>query len=73
MGAFERHINKNEKSCKNLFLEYIKNNRLINVIGISTTSKTSFEILGENINLFSEYPIDLVIIDEISKSTTPEI
>lgn len=73
MIAFKKHINNNEKIDETNFLKYVKKHRLINVIGISTTSKTSFEILGENVNLFSEYPIDLVIIDEISKSTTPEI
>ncbi|MDK2819392.1 MAG: AAA family ATPase [Mycoplasmataceae bacterium] len=74
MASFKKNIeNKKITLNETNFLKYITKNKLINIIGISTTSKTSFEILGKNINLFSEYPIDLVIIDEISKSTTPEI
>lgn len=65
----EKKLENYEKT----FLEYIKKNKLINVIGISTTAKAEIEILNEKMTLFSDYPIDLTIIDEISKSTTPEI
>lgn len=55
------------------FLNYIMKNNLINVIGITTTSRQSFEIAKIKKNLFSDYSIDLILIDEISKSSTPEI
>lgn len=74
MKLFQKNLKSEKiKINKNEFLKFISENKLINIIGISTTSKTSFEILKNDIDLFSDYPIDLVIIDEISKSTTPEI
>ena len=67
----DNDLDNNEEETS--FLNYIIENQLINVIGITTTARNSISILNKEMNLFSEYPIDLVIIDEISKSTTPEI
>lgn len=65
---------ENEKTLnEDFFKDYVFKNNLINVIGITTTSITEIKILDESKDLFLEYPIDTVIIDEISKSSTPEI
>jgi len=58
---------------KNKFKEFVFKNNLINVIGITTTARMSIKVSNIERSLFSDYPIDLVIIDEISKSVTPEI
>lgn len=70
----------NEKYCllnndlyEKDFLEYIIDNKLINVIGVTTTSENKIRLNGKDINLYNEYPIDYMIIDEISKCSTPEI
>ncbi|WP_051619147.1 AAA domain-containing protein [[Mycoplasma] collis] len=55
------------------FKKYIFENNLINVFGITTTSKTQIDILSSTRDLFFDYPIDTIIFDEISKSSTPEI
>lgn len=55
------------------FLKSLAKNQLLNVIGITTTSIKKIRFANELIDLFSEYSIDRVIIDEISKSNTPEI
>ena len=56
------------------FKDYIVNNHLINIFGITTTSTITLSLLNKNdTDLFYDWPIDIVIIDEISKSTTPEI
>ena len=60
------------KNSKN-FKDFIINNRLINVFGITTTSTTKLSLGTCDIDLFTDWPIDIVIIDEISKSNTPEI
>ena len=55
------------------FLDYVTTNKLINVIGLTTTSKNEISIKDKKISIFSEYPIDYLIIDEISKCSMPEI
>lgn len=55
------------------FLDFIMENNLINVIGMTTSSRQSIEINNIKKNLFSDYSIDVMLIDEISKSSTPEI
>ena len=56
------------------FIEFINKNKLINVFGITMSANSTISILKENdSDLFYDWPIDLVIIDEISKSTIPEI
>ena len=75
LNNFKKSINNKEENIKekNKFLKFVQENNLINVIGITTTSRMSIKVNNIERNLFSDYPIDLVIIDEISKSTTPEI
>ena len=54
---------------KNILYEY----NLINVVGMTTNSKKNFEFNDNVIDLYSEYNADYIIIDEVSKSITPEI
>lgn len=69
-----KYSNREEKTeFESIFLNYIFNKNLINVIGITTTSRLSIVINSREKNLFNEYSIDLMMIDEISKSSTPEI
>ncbi|VEU59401.1 AAA domain-containing protein [Mesomycoplasma neurolyticum] len=69
--------NENDNELNDQFVNYIFQNNLINVIGITTTSKTNIEIFAkgklESRDLYVDYPIHTTIIDEISKSSTPEI
>ncbi|MBN3534673.1 AAA domain-containing protein [Mycoplasma procyoni] len=51
------------------FLNYVLDKNLINVIGITTSAKPCIK----NKDLYLDYNVDTVIIDEISKSSTPEI
>ena len=67
------HFDQINDQKEEKFLKYIFDNNLINVIGITTTSRQSIEIGNETKNLFSQYPVDTILIDEISKSSTPEI
>lgn len=56
------------------FIEYINKNKLINVFGITMAASPTISILKkDDSDLFYDWPIDLVIIDEISKSIAPEI
>ena len=72
-------INKqyNDKNINDIyesdFLNYIMKNRLINIIGVTATSENKIKLNGKEIFLYNEYPIDYMIIDEISKCSTPEI
>ena len=73
---FEKKYLNDENKLKNSqkFKDYIVNNHLINIFGITTTSTITLSLLNKNdTDLFYDWPIDIVIIDEISKSTTPEI
>lgn len=62
-----------EDNLEDEFLNYIFNNNMINVIGITTSSRQSIQINNMTKNLFSDYNIETMLIDEISKSSTPEI
>ena len=62
-----------EDNLEDEFLNYIFENNMINVIGITTSSRQSIQINGMTKNLFSDYNIETMLIDEISKSSTPEI
>lgn len=68
-----KYENQEDHKYENQFLEYIKLHKLVNVIGITTSSNNKIELNGEEITLYDEYPIDYIIIDEISKCSTPEI
>lgn len=79
---FEKNIKDNVynensfsfKEISNEFIKYAFNEKTcVNVIGMTTTSRTDFSFEGTSKDLFFDYPIDTVIIDEISKSSTPEI
>lgn len=62
------------KELNSKFIEYVfQKNSYINVIGMTTTSRTDISFDNWSKDLFFGYPIDVVIIDEISKSSTPEI
>lgn len=65
--------NNYDDDFENKFLDYIFENNMINVIGITTTSRQSIQINNKSKNLFSDYNIETMLIDEISKSSTPEI
>lgn len=74
----ESYLNNEEyKNISNeeekLFLDFINDNNLINVIGMTTTSSTQFTINNNIRDILDNYPIDITIIDEVSKSSTPEI
>ena len=76
VSLFKKCYLNNKKDLKNSskFKDYIVKNHLINIFGITTTSKITLSLLKNNdTDLFYDWPIDIVIIDEISKSTTPEI
>lgn len=62
-----------EDNLEDEFLNYIFKNNMINVIGITTSSRQSIQINNMTKNLFSDYNIETMLIDEISKSSTPEI
>lgn len=62
-----------EDNLEDEFLNYIFENNMINVIGITTSSRQSIQINNMTKNLFSDYNIETMLIDEISKSSTPEI
>ena len=54
-------------------IELVEKYNLVNVIGITTTSKQILKINGVQKEIFTEYPIDFAVVDEVSKSITPEI
>lgn len=68
-----RYQDYEDQEYENDFLEHIKFHKLVNVIGITTSANNKIELNGEEITLYDEYPIDYMIIDEISKCSTPEI
>lgn len=76
--AFEDLSEINESNAnysieKTEFENKVISNKKINVIGITTTSKKQVNLKGKSFRLFDQLPINSVIIDEISKSITPEI
>ncbi|MCU4706350.1 AAA domain-containing protein [Mycoplasma sp. CSL7503-lung] len=62
---------------KNEFSDYIYENELINLIGLTTTANQVInprkESNDETKELFLQYPIYMTIVDEVSKSSTLEI
>ncbi|WP_027120473.1 AAA domain-containing protein [Mycoplasmopsis lipofaciens] len=68
-------IEVEDLSINNDFLKFVSNNYLINLIGSTTTSSNEI-CLGETLeskDIGFDYPINLTIIDEVSKSSTPEL
>ncbi|MCV3754062.1 AAA domain-containing protein [Ureaplasma zalophigenitalium] len=64
-------VNKNIKDSFNL---YVFKEKLINLIGLTTTAKQEIKYDSENqINLFQEYPVYMSIVDEVSKCNSFEI
>ncbi|MBU4693700.1 AAA family ATPase [Mycoplasma zalophidermidis] len=56
------------------FINYANENNLINLIGLTTTSRTTLDLdESNNKDILLDYPIDVTIMDEVSKSSTPEI
>lgn len=51
----------------------VSDNLMINIIGITTTSRQMIRVNDKEFELFSEYPINFSVVDEVSKSITPEI
>ncbi len=62
----------NKDRLETKFLDYIMENNLINVIRMTTSSRQSIEINGIKKNLFSNYSIDTMLIDEISNIKLPK-
>ena len=62
-----------DKSLSADILSTVSEENLINVIGITTTSKPVVSLNGVERELFIDYPVDFSVVDEVSKSITPEI
>ncbi|WP_308700364.1 AAA domain-containing protein [Mesomycoplasma hyorhinis] len=80
--AYKENTNEKNNYLESNFNKFVFEHNLINVIGITTTASTKINLSDKNgvgvadvepKDLFTEYPIGVVIIDEISKSSTPEI
>ena len=54
-------------------INVVSSKNLINIIGITTTSRQEIAINGEKREIFTDYPVDFAVIDEVSKSITPEV
>lgn len=65
------NISYYEDDLENMFHSYIKNNNLLNVIGLTSTGSSSIDYLEKDITF--EYPIGVSIMDEVSKSSTAQI
>ena len=75
---YDKYIKNKNKfltlESKNFFEEYIDKNNLVNILGYTTSSNSILNISNiENRDIWFDYPIDIVIMDEVSKSSTPEI
>ncbi|WP_406615693.1 AAA domain-containing protein [Mycoplasmopsis hyopharyngis] len=64
-----------ESKARESFNKFIDENDLINVLGFTTSSDTKLNISNQDTNrdIWFDYPIDTIIMDEVSKSSTPEI
>ncbi|CRH24756.1 putative DNA helicase [Chlamydia trachomatis] len=80
--TYNENTNEQNNYLESDFNKFVFEYNLINVIGITTTTSTKINFSDKNgvgvadvepKDLFTEYPIGVVIIDEISKSSTPEI
>ncbi|WP_308507230.1 AAA domain-containing protein [Mesomycoplasma hyorhinis] len=80
--TYNENTNEQNNYLESDFNKFVFEHNLINVIGITTTASTKINLSDKNgvgvadvepKDLFTEYPIGVVIIDEISKSSTPEI
>ncbi|WP_308507273.1 AAA domain-containing protein [Mesomycoplasma hyorhinis] len=80
--TYKENTNEKNNYLESDFNKFVFERNLINVIGITTTASTKINLSDKNgvgvadvepKDLFTEYPIGVVIIDEISKSSTPEI
>ena len=70
-GGLEK--NGLDKNLSKEIVEIVDANNLVNIIGITTTSKQIIKIDNAEREIFTDYPIDFAVIDEVSKSITPEI
>ena len=61
------------KGLNDSIIKTVSTDNLINIIGITTTSRQEIVINGEKREIFTDYPIDFAVIDEVSKCITPEI
>ncbi|MCK5867504.1 MAG: AAA family ATPase, partial [Mycoplasmataceae bacterium] len=62
-----------DKELNSEIIKTVSANNLINIVGITTTSRQEITINGERREIFTDYPIDFAVIDEVSKSITPEV
>ncbi|MGC7176085.1 AAA domain-containing protein [Metamycoplasma hominis] len=65
------NISYYEDDLENIFHSHIRNNNLLNVIGVTSTGSSSIDYLEKDITF--EYPIGVSIMDEVSKSSTAQI
>ncbi|WP_027334081.1 AAA domain-containing protein [Mycoplasma elephantis] len=65
--------NEYQNECKNEFIDYVNSRSLINLLGFTTTANTKITIGEEERDIWFEYPIDITIMDQVSKTCTPEI
>lgn len=73
-GKLKSSIKTEDYNSKNInFANRALNENKINVIGITTTAAQAISVFRNKKTLFIEYPIHFEIIDEVSKSATPEI
>lgn len=73
---YESYLNKEnnfDEDDNKSFSKWLFDNNYINVIGLTTTSRTDIVINGIKKDIYLDYDIDTVIIDEISKSNIPEV
>lgn len=72
-GFAKYFSNDKERKLEKIFKQLLLKNKWIQIIGLTTTSRQNISIDGNEMTLFNEYPVDWVIIDEVSKAKTPEI
>ena len=65
--------NKINNKLNDEIINVVSSDNLINIIGITTTSRQEILINGQKREIFTDYPVDFAVIDEVSKSITPEV
>ena len=71
--SYSKKENNFDEDDNKSFSKWLFDNNYINVIGLTTTSRTDIVINGIKKDIYLDYDIDTVIIDEISKSNIPEV